>query len=835
MKRRFGIGILSFIILLTALGNQFVFAQEEDSHVTEVSDEIREQNLREMGGFYLETKNWNFYSDADHDNHLYAVHTDTGEKIEITDFMAANLCIVGDTIYFTDVSMSIIEGDECYDEITRMFYGGKLYCIPNVSEMSTEPVPEQIGVEGMAYYQLSPGEGCLYALVGDTSYEGDGTDWIYAKLDSDGNTIGSFTAPEEEIILNAIAVDGYLYLEIQRMGENEQNDGYIMKADRDHGTGAVTYLHGQDLHVYGDYIFFISTEDSYLYAIKRGEEQAQKISLCKLMSYEIEDGGYILAVFFNRTTQAVISQEEGLNPFYYSRVFKVGAWFNYVQGTDPIDRKSPPPPPKTDSAITDEDDTAGKEKGGTKNPGQVIKTGITGKPPEKKQEPKSPEAATPEPTSSEPISPDPTQTDPEDTTPDPGELPGLFDNEKEENSLAGGTGVGTLSGKKIVNRANKTPEPEVIAPVGATDPGIAIDMLYTLLKGEGLEAPIFDVYSEDNKNYYITYYDKNEKRSVQDMNLTTIVEKLVGELLGGEGFSEAQSKKVQETVSQIASAVTYSREVIQMDEDGKSAYVRVHVTRMFDTGGSNFSNSQLRTDLIAFFGQSDYSQSDLYGSRKNDLIIDFMIYELPKMIPVVDMDYTFDIHCTKDDVLGWVAEPGDEPGKGANQIFSPEKGGLMTGERNSNDLTFEDLQKSVAEKKRLDSYRGVKACKLRRYIQLVVGQDRETIEQYIWRKLSIRNKKNENIVYRKYVIELPIGDNLPGYRECKDITIQRIDMKPQRDYLTKWKNNIKDFFISRWKKYTHDDANGDFVYIPYNESSMWGDFDRLYNGWDYMK
>ncbi len=800
--------IVSFIIIVSLMLGTFGTATvvaADAAEQTVWSDETRVQNLRELGGFYLETDQWAFYPDEKHDNHLYAVNLVSKEEIKLAGFMAANLCIVDDTLYFTDTSKSILEEDEYYGEITRIFYGGSLYCVQNVSSLSPSSSAEQIGETTTGYYQLSPGDGCLYALSED-AVDGAGTNWVYTKLDQDGDVIGSLHVDEDEMIVSSVMIDGYLYLEIQRLGDNGLNDGYIMKIDRDHGSGNIEYLHGQDMHVYGDHLFYISTEDGFLYAVRRGETTANKISCCKLMSYEIEEGGYIAAVCANTVTHTVIAQEGGLQPFAYFTVFEVNGWLNYMQATLTPSRVTPTPTPTpTPDADQDpqkkgpegekenaEEEEEEEEEEKEKKPGlaKTIQAGIQGRPPGKE---------------------DDKQKGGEEKPPE------------QEVPVKEGLGI---KQRQIVNRIKPTQEP-VEPPIGAADPGVVVDMCYAIFKGESLSAPIFDVYDDREMEAFVEYYSEGEGLPLENMDYQILVEKMLGENTEELGFTKEQIDRVQRAVMELFASITYTREVIHMEDDPKSAYVRVHVTRMINLENGDTSTNRLRSELLTFFEQTDYSEGDLYGARRNDLIADFMVFALPGLMALEDCDETYDVYCTWNEALGWVGDPGNEPGRGIGQIADPWRGGLMTGERNSSAPDFGTLLEASQKQNRAAKYTGVKACKLRQNVNQIIGEDRETIEQYLIRKLTVFGKKEDNIVYKKYIQQIPIGEHLPGYRECKDITIKRIDFKPKRDYLTKMKNGIKDFFVRQWDKHLGD-GEGDYYEVWEKDWSEWADYDRLH-------
>lgn len=785
------------------LGDTVVYAQADTNRAensTESNQNMSEQNIRELGGFYAEALGLVFYPDPKHDNHLYAINLETKKKIAVTDFMAVNLCVVNDALYFTDVSMSVLEGDEFYDEITRMFYGGNLYRISSISNMGQEPVVEQIGEEGCAYYQLSSGEDCLYALSGDSSSEAAAMDWAYFKLDYKGNKIGYLTSGEEETILSAVSADGFLYMEVQRLGENGLNDGYILKIDRDYGTGSVEYLLGQDLHVYENNIYFISTQDSYLYEIKSENMVAKKISCCKLMSYTIKEGGHISAVCANGKTGAFLSQQEGFLPFQYFYTYSVNGWLNYIEATGDV--------PELE-----------KKKVDIKHVLEVIKAGVKGKPPIKEH------------IVDQEI---PSQKGGSTTTPSREDDKEKKDNNEEKDNskmpkgvLQGGSGVGEKAGvnNTLARRISNRGLEEVVEPVmepGVTDPCVAIDMLYALISGDGMGAPIFDVYDDASKEAYVRHLNDGELGDLDRIDLSKSLAKKVGDILGAEGVSEAKYKAIESATKDIISSVVYSRELVQTTEDQSSAYVRVHVTKMIDMNDINSSDNILREEMFNFINQSDYSLSDINGARRGDMLADFIIFVLPRLIQVNDVDYTFDILCTKDVTLGWVADPGEEPGKGGGQIFQPEQSGLMTGELTDSAFARIDEEIKAEKRKQVASYKGVKACKLRTYAITKVAQDRETIEQYIFRNIKFwKKEKNQNIVYRYQNDYAEISEYLPGYRNCSDIAMERIEIKPQRDYLTKIKNRIENWFIKEWSK-----ENAEFDSL--NETE-WLDHNRLYD------
>ena len=286
------------------------------------------ENIREQGGFYEICGDWLYYVDPEK-YCLNAINTETEKKVKITDYPVANLNVYDYNLYYTDLSESLMDVRLDPTALTDVTLGGKLYRMEEADSPSRHSEPYEIGEEGMVYYDLAFDEDGFFCLEG---YEGlMGKDLEYAKLNEDGEQIGSLSlAPEDEIV-KSYEQDGYVYLEVDHIDpETGDNGGYILKFDRDNGTGSREFIFGEDLHAYNGDINYISTLDSYLYQIPDGYAEARRISVTPVSTYNIDEGT-IFAISAVGNVAVVIAEEDDIEPFAISTTAPAGGMTNYIE------------------------------------------------------------------------------------------------------------------------------------------------------------------------------------------------------------------------------------------------------------------------------------------------------------------------------------------------------------------------------------------------------------------------------------------------------------------------------------------------------------------------
>ncbi|MDD3412743.1 MAG: hypothetical protein PHY47_01975 [Lachnospiraceae bacterium] len=702
------------------------------------------------GGFYATQGDWVFFPDSEHDYVLTAENTVTHEKVQITDFMVANLNVIEDSLVFTDIEMTVEEGMDLYGTVTKMIYGGGLYRVDGICSLGEGNIPkvQQIGETGNAYYQLTMNRQNIFALVGKTTAGSD--DWTYCKMDGMGMIESEIAGGEGETIVNSAEIDGCLYLEIQKLSDTGMNGGYILKIDRDNGTEEVEYIWGTGLRVYGPYLFFLGIEDGYLYAMQHGEIQAKVISCCKIRNYDISDNGLISGMCANGVTNIIISQDGGLYPFVHTAVKQVGEWYNYL--------------PRTMYYFWDkhnDDDERNKE----------IST--SQKPPTK--ESKITKGGEQEPGNSEP-------------------------------------------GDQIPKEAEQTKN--------SMTPETAVHMLYTLIKGGSMEAQIFDIYDNHQKEEFIKYYNDGEESDITDFG--EVLANSITSQLSKYGIDESQIAEIEKIAKGWLEGITYTCEMTSYTEDGNTAYVKVHVTKFIDMENMDLSQKTMMNYLDGYMTENGYTASDLQAMGESRMLYEITLYVVQHLEMVKETDCTFDVLCMKHDILGWVVDPGDEPGKGAQQIFDPCNAGigngfppLVPGGTGGSEPTEPTEQTNEGkegtkdgDKERIEcptSDESCFHCVPRNYIYVRKVKDTENLTDYIVRHIkntmidmchipiTTREKEKMDLKERYMVYDewerVDTGKYLPGATFCKDLYLDNIQSKPRSYWKGIW-NSVKGWFVT---------------------------------------
>lgn len=320
------------------------------------------ENLREQGGFYEMCGDWLYYVDPE-EYALFAINVETEETVQLTDYPVANLNVYDNTLYFTDLSESLMGIRLDPSALTDVTLGGKLYKLEKADSPSEDSEPVDISEEGKVYYYLVFDEDGFFCLEGDEGLMGK--DLEYSKLNKDGEQIGALSlAPEDEIV-KSYEQDGYVYLEVDHIDpESGDNAGYILRFDRDNGTGSREYIFGEDLHAYNGDIYFICTLDSYLYRIPDGYSEARRISVTPVSKYSIVDGT-LMVISSVGNVAIVISEEEDIDPFAIFITVPAGEMINYIEPvtrSDKIFEKAQKDADEALEKIAEEEEQKEKEK-----------------------------------------------------------------------------------------------------------------------------------------------------------------------------------------------------------------------------------------------------------------------------------------------------------------------------------------------------------------------------------------------------------------------------------------------------------------------------------------
>ena len=748
-RKRIGAGIrrtISFVLVMIMLFPHTAYAKTEETEndfymyldaslqPTDNSGMNLKGNTPEVlsvGGFYATQGDWAFYPDSENDYVLTAENTVTHEKVQIADFLAANLNVIGDALVFTDVELTVEEGTDLYGTATRMIYGGNLYRVDGILSLKEEskPVIQQIGETDKAYYQVTMNRENIFALVGNTAANGD--DWTYCKMDGMGMPEGEIAGGEGETIVNSAEIDGCLYLEIQKLADNGMNGGYILRIDRDNGTGTMDYIWGSSLRVYGPYLFFLGVEDGYLYEMQHGETQAKVISCCKIRNFDVYDNGLINGVCANGTTNIIISKESGLYPFSYCAVKQVGEWYNYLESVM-HKTKNPKPTP-------------------TPTPDQGTGQGEKNKEPQNTP-PMEPKAGEPE--------------------------------------------AGEVEQSKTI----MTPE-------------TAVHMLYALIKGGSLEDPIFDIYDNNQKEEFIKYYNDGETSDVTDFG--KVLANSLTSRLSKYGINESQIAEIEKIADGWLQEITYTCETLSYFEDGNKAYVRVHVTRSLDIENQDMSQETMMNYLESYMEENGYTMSDLQAMGESQMLYELTLYVAQRLPMVQDMDCTFDVVCMTHSLLGWVVDPGNEPGKGGQQIMDPRNGKTkddtddkegfppLPGEQTPGDENDKTKECPTSDK-------GCYHCVPREYIYVRKVHDTENLADYIIRQIknsmidicrhlptTLKEKKKKDLKDEYMIYDdwerVDAGKYLPGVTICRELYLENLQSEPRSLWKDMW-NSVVSWF-----------------------------------------
>lgn len=293
------------------------------------------------------------YFNREEDDCLCAENKETGKVTKLADFTAANINVANDVLFFTDMSGSFTTGSTNNTGVCEHRYGGKMYKVENLSNLENGVNLRQIGNSDMSYYNLKYDENGFFALA---MYSDDTTE--YLKLDEEGEEAGYLGVDYGETIVNAIELNGWLYLEVMTDNdEGETYEGFILCIDRDNGSGRKTSIGGMYMHQVSGCVVFQSTKDGYLYAINPGEDQAYVISYYAVQNFYVAvDNIVCMGVKPNGfPVNFMINKDYWLTPYRHTWTVPVNGWKNAIEVyTNSRITDTPTIPPSDDTTITPE-------------------------------------------------------------------------------------------------------------------------------------------------------------------------------------------------------------------------------------------------------------------------------------------------------------------------------------------------------------------------------------------------------------------------------------------------------------------------------------------------
>ena len=277
------------------------------------------------GNLVAQTDKYFFYNDEE-DGLFHAMDKKKKKDIVLTDFPAANMVIYNDSLFFTDVECPIsVENDN--GEALSYNYGGSLYRLNGIDDLSGDLSIAKIGESDSYYYNIQADHNGFYALKASE----DESHTEYVRLNTSGEELGNLYTSEDEFIVKTVESGGYLFMEVYTGEET----GYILCVDRDNGTGLECTFDGICLHIVSGYILYVDNQDSFVYAVKPGETEAKVISYFPVTSM----GTWCeYAMCYSaptekqpNSTKFAISKVSFESPFEYSYSLSVNGWVNFVE------------------------------------------------------------------------------------------------------------------------------------------------------------------------------------------------------------------------------------------------------------------------------------------------------------------------------------------------------------------------------------------------------------------------------------------------------------------------------------------------------------------------
>ena len=277
------------------------------------------------GNLVAQTDKYFFYNDEE-DGLFHAMDKKKKKDIVLTDFPAANMVIYNDSLFFTDVECPIsVENDN--GEALSYNYGGSLYRLNGIDNLSGDLSIAKIGESDSYYYNIQADHNGFYALKASE----DESHTEYVRLNTSGEELGNLYTSEDEFIVKTVESGGYLFMEVYTGEET----GYILCVDRDNGTGLECTFDGICMHIVSGYILYVDNQDSFVYAVKPGETEAVVISYFPVTSM----GTWCeYAMCYSAPTEKqpnstifAISKVSFASPFEYSYSLSVNGWINFVE------------------------------------------------------------------------------------------------------------------------------------------------------------------------------------------------------------------------------------------------------------------------------------------------------------------------------------------------------------------------------------------------------------------------------------------------------------------------------------------------------------------------
>lgn len=327
MRKRLFPLFLAFITGFTGISTSITVKAETEYDSSNYLGFTAEE-LYDDGLLIAEDDRFIYFNRAE-DDCLCAENKETGKVTKLADFAAANINVANGALYFTDMSESFTTAATNNTGVCEHRYGGKMYKVDNLSNLENSFELRQIGNSDMAYYNLKYDENGFFALG---MYEDNTTE--YLKLDDEGDEAGYLGVDYGETIVNAIELNGWLYLEVMTENdEGETYEGFILCIDRDNGSGKKTSIGGMYMHQVSGCVVFQSTKDGYLYAINPGEDKAYVISYYAVQNFYVAvDNIVCMGVRPSGfKVNFMINKDYWLTPYHHTWTVPVNGWKNAIE------------------------------------------------------------------------------------------------------------------------------------------------------------------------------------------------------------------------------------------------------------------------------------------------------------------------------------------------------------------------------------------------------------------------------------------------------------------------------------------------------------------------
>ncbi len=279
------------------------------------------------GNLIAQSEHYVFFNDPEIMG-LVAYDKKTKKEIQLTNFSTANLTVKGDSLFLTDTVGTIaVETDDPDPDaaVVSTSYGGALYRIDGISDLSGDLSVHRIGEEGCCYYNLQVDEAGFFA----TKLADGAPTSAYVSLSDDGAQSGSLTMDDGSFITKSFTVSGYLFLECY----DSNGAGYIVCIDKNNGSGRRWRFDGSCMHLVSNAMIFVSNEDSFVYAVEPGNPEAYVISYFPVSALSIWYDYIICADGLGNahSINFAINRYSSISPYESTFYVPVNSWMNMCE------------------------------------------------------------------------------------------------------------------------------------------------------------------------------------------------------------------------------------------------------------------------------------------------------------------------------------------------------------------------------------------------------------------------------------------------------------------------------------------------------------------------